>query len=62
MLAQEQRRILEEKIKNMDSQMIVGGRKIEDTLEFKSALEKEAMLIRQEYEERINWEIEKERE
>jgi hypothetical protein len=31
MQAQQQRQILEEKIKQMNSQMLVGGRKIEDT-------------------------------
>jgi hypothetical protein len=31
MQAQEQKKILEDKIKAMNSQMLVGGRKIEDT-------------------------------
>lgn len=39
MQAQQQRQILEEKIKQMNSQMLVGGRKIEDTPQFRNALE-----------------------
>lgn len=61
MQAQQQRQILEDKIKQMNSQMLIGGRKIEDTPQFRNALEQQAMLIRQEYEEKFI-EIERERE
>ena len=39
--AQEQKRFLEEKIKAMNSQMLHGGKKIEDTPQFRSALEEQ---------------------
>ena len=45
----------------MNSQMLVGGRKIEDTPQFRSALEEQQRLIRQEYEGKLS-EIERERE
>lgn len=61
MQAQEQKKILEDKIKAMNSQMLVGGRKIEDTPQFRSALEEQQRLIRQEYEGKLS-EIERERE
>ena len=59
--AQEQKRQLEEKIKQMNSQMLVGGKKIEDTPQFRSALEEKQRIIRQEYENKLN-EIERERD
>lgn len=59
--AQEQKRILEEKIKAMNSQMLIGGRKIEDTPQFRTALEHQQRLIRQEYENKLT-EIERERD
>lgn len=58
--AQEDKRQLEEKIKAMNSQMLAGGKKIEDTPQFRSALEEQQRLIRQEYELKLN-EIERER-
>jgi len=45
----------------MNSQMLIGGRKIEDTPQFRTALEHQQRLIRQEYEIKLT-EIEKERE
>lgn len=41
--------------------MLVGGRQIEDTPQFRSALEQQASLIRQEYDAKLS-EIERERE
>lgn len=60
MAAQEQKRILEDKIKAMNSQMLIGGKAIEDTPQFRSALEKKQQIIRQEYEVKLS-EIERER-
>ena len=40
--------------------MIIGGKTIEDTPQFRSALEKKQQIIRQEYEVKLN-EIERER-
>lgn len=57
---QEQKRQLEDKIKQMNSQMLIGGKKIEDTPQFRSALEEKQRLIRQEYEVKLT-EIERER-
>lgn len=45
----------------MNSQMLIGGRKIEDTPQFRTALEHQQRLIRQEYEVKLT-EIERERE
>jgi hypothetical protein len=39
MLEKEEKKKLEEKIKMLNSQLLVGGKKIEDTPQFKSALE-----------------------
>ena len=44
--AQEQKRLLEEKIKAMNSQMLAGGKTIEDTPQFRNALEERQRLIR----------------
>ena len=52
---------LEEKIKMMNSQLLVGGKKIEDTPQFRSALEEKQRIFRKEYEEKMN-ELEKERQ
>ena len=60
MQAQEQKRFLEEKIKAMNSQMLHGGKKIEYTPQFRTALEEQQRLIRQEYEGKLS-EIERER-
>jgi hypothetical protein len=44
----------------MNSQMLIGGKKIEDTPQFRSALEEKQRLIRKEYDVKMQ-EIEKER-
>ena len=44
----------------MNSQMLEGGKKIEDTPQFRSAVEEKHRLIRLEYDEKMQ-EIEKER-
>jgi len=44
----------------MYSQMLVGGQKIEDTPQFRSALEQQQKMIRQQYEKKLQ-ELEKER-
>ena len=44
----------------MNSQILVGGKKIEDTPQFRVALEEKQRLIRQEYEIKLN-EIEREK-
>lgn len=46
----DERRKLEEKIKFMNSQMLVGGRKLEETPQFITALEERQKAIREEYE------------
>ena len=57
----EEKERLEEKIKALNSQLLIGGMKIEDTPQFKSALEERQREIRQEYEGRLG-ELEKERQ
>jgi kinesin family protein 3/17 len=42
----EEKQRLEEKIKALNSQLLVGGKKIEDTPQFKSALEERQRIIR----------------
>lgn len=44
----------------MSSQMLMGGHKIEDTPQFRNALEEKQRVIRKEYDEKMQ-EIEKER-
>ena len=44
--AQEDKRILEDKIKAMNSQILPGGKKIEDTPQFRTALEEQQKRIR----------------
>jgi kinesin family protein 3/17 len=44
----------------MNSQMLVGGKKIEDTPAFRNALEEKQRMIREEYENKLN-EIEREK-
>jgi kinesin family protein 3/17 len=56
----DEKRKLEDKIHMMYSQMLVGGRKIEETPAFKNALEEQQRIIREQYEKRLN-ELEKER-
>ena len=51
----------EEKIKQLSSQLLVGGQVIEDTPQFRNALETKHRKIREEYEEKLQ-EIEKERQ
>jgi len=46
MMEKEEKKKLEEKIKMLNSQLLVGGKKIEDTPQFKSALEEKQRLIR----------------
>lgn len=60
MLEKEEKKKLEEKIKMMNSQLLVGGKKIEELPAFKSALEEQQKKIRQEYESKLT-DIEKER-
>lgn len=50
--AQEQKRLLAEKIQQMNSQMLVGGKQIEDTPQFRSALEEKQRIIKQEYQKK----------
>lgn len=57
----EEKKRLEEKIKVLNSQLLVGGKKIEDTPQFKNALEERQRAIRMEYEGRLG-ELERERQ
>jgi kinesin family protein 3/17 len=57
----EQKKRLEDKIKMMNSQLLIGGKKIEDTPQFRNALEAKQKAIRQEYESKLQ-EIEQERQ
>lgn len=52
---------LEQKIKELTSQVLIGGERIEDTPQFRNALEAKQKIIREEYEEKLQ-EIEKERQ
>ena len=52
---------LEAKIKDLTSQLLIGGERIEDTPQFRNALEQKQKIIREEYEEKLQ-EIEKERQ
>jgi hypothetical protein len=56
----EEKMRLEEKIKLMNSQMLTGGKKIEETPQFRVALEKKHKQIREFYDEKLK-EIEQER-
>ena len=56
----EAKKILETKINAMNSQMLIGGKKIEDTPQFRSALEEKQRILRKEFDEKMQ-EIEKER-
>lgn len=60
MLEREEKMKLEEKIRLMNSQMLHGGKKIEETPQFRVALEKKHKQIREFYDEKLK-EIEKER-
>jgi hypothetical protein len=60
MLEREEKMRLEEKIRLMNSQMLTGGKKIEETPQFRVALEKKHKQIREFYDEKLK-EIERER-
>lgn len=60
MQEKEQKKLLEQKITAMNSQLLVGGKKVEDTPQFRNALEERQRMIRKEYDEKMQ-EIEKER-
>lgn len=61
MLEKEEKRQLEARINSMQSQLLIGGHKVEDMPAFRSLLKKEQRRIRGEYEERLR-ELEKERQ
>ena len=46
MLEKEEKKKLEEKIKMLNSQLLIGGKKVEDTPQFKNALEEKQKIIR----------------
>ena len=56
----EQKKRLEEKIRLMNSQLLIGGQKIEETVQFRNAVEEEQKKIRSQYEDKLK-ELEKER-
>lgn len=56
----EEKKRLEEKIRALNSQMLIGGKKIEETPQFRTLLEEKQKLIRQEYESKLQ-EMERER-
>lgn len=56
----EEKKRLEEKIRLMNSQLLVGGQKIEETVQFRNAVEQEQKKIRSQYEDKLK-ELEKER-
>ena len=56
----EEKKRLEEKIRALNSQMLIGGKKVEETAQFRSALEERQKIIRQEYEIKLQ-ELERER-
>jgi len=45
----------------MNSQLLVGGRKVEDTPQFRTALEQQQKIIREQYEKKLS-DLEKERQ
>ena len=45
----------------MNSQLLIGGRKIEDTPQFRTALEQQQKIIREQYEKKLS-DLEKERQ
>ena len=57
----EEKRRLEERMKLMTSQMLIGGKKIEESPQFLIALEEKQHALKQEYEIKLN-ELEKERQ
>lgn len=60
-MEREQKKQLEEKIRSMDSQMLIGGRKVEETPQFKTALAEQQKLIWKQYEAKVH-DLEKERQ
>ena len=60
-MEKEHKRHLEQRINSMQSQLLIGGHKVEDMPAFRSLLKKEQRRIRSEYEERLR-ELEKERQ
>lgn len=61
MVEKQEKLKLEQKIKELTSQLLIGGQRIEDTPQFRNALEQKHKVIREEYEEKLQ-EIEKERQ
>ena len=61
LMEKEEKKKLEEKIRLMNSQLLVGGKKLEETPQFITALEEKQKAIRKEYEEKLQ-EVEKERQ
>ena len=59
-MERDEKKRLEEKIRALNSQMLIGGKKIEETPQFRSLLEEKQKLIRQEYELKLQ-EMERER-
>eukprot|EP00826_Nyctotherus_ovalis_P063679 TRINITY_DN9339_c0_g3_i1.p1 TRINITY_DN9339_c0_g3~~TRINITY_DN9339_c0_g3_i1.p1 ORF type:complete len:398 (+),score=161.10 TRINITY_DN9339_c0_g3_i1:215-1408(+) len=57
----DERKRLEDKIRVMSSQMLLGGKKIEDTPQFLFALEEKQKAIKQEYDKKLQ-DLERERE
>eukprot|EP01028_Stygiella_incarcerata_P011389 TRINITY_DN6437_c1_g1_i1.p1 TRINITY_DN6437_c1_g1~~TRINITY_DN6437_c1_g1_i1.p1 ORF type:complete len:1007 (-),score=355.63 TRINITY_DN6437_c1_g1_i1:282-3302(-) len=61
MMEKEQKRKLEERIMMMQSQLLIGGITVEDTPQFRSALQEEYKRVHRQYEDRLAA-LEKERE
>ena len=59
-LEREEKKRLEEKIRALNSQMLIGGKKIEETPQFRTLLEEKQKLIRLEYDQKLQ-EMERER-
>jgi len=53
MKEKENKHMLEEKIKMLNSQLLIGGKKLEDLPQFKSALEEKQKIIREEYDHKL---------
>mmetsp|Transcript_24055 Transcript_24055/g.75364 ORF Transcript_24055/g.75364 Transcript_24055/m.75364 type:complete len:299 (+) Transcript_24055:1178-2074(+) len=61
MREKQEKLMLEERISKMQSQLLIGGHKIEDTAAFRTLLQQEHKRIRGEYERRLN-DLERERQ
>lgn len=59
-IEREEKKKLEEKIRQINSQMLVGGCNIENSPQFRNAIEEQQKLIRAQYEKKIS-DLEKER-